>query len=179
VDLEQLQLENASHCAELDRRSGELIALRRSLAEAKRKRSKIKELMGAEEQRRATLEKCLGEAAREVKDISETLPKVQAKIDGQVAAQQKLRDLAQNYEAPSTDDYIRLKLEELRLADERKLRDRKEYLERLTSAVKRQKRAKSATTASTRSEETRVAETPRGRLVRGKTFNIEFKTVER
>ena len=87
----------------------------------------------------------------------------------------RLKDLRDNYEnAPTTDDYIALQLEELRREKEAKIRQRKENLQNLTRRVQRSKSAVGHRSLMKMIPEETLQ---RPSLVRGKTFNLEFTLV--
>jgi hypothetical protein len=86
----------------------------------------------------------------------------------------RLQTLSSKYKAPTADDYLQLKWLELKKAEREKVEARKNNLERLKSAVKRQ-RAKSARLHGNRVSSSGGSVS---RRMRGKTFNIEFQTVQ-
>lgn len=93
----------------------------------------------------------------------------------------RLSDLAENYEAPSFNEYMDLKWQEIRLKQREKVEERKRNLEKLEQSVRRQ-RAKSADSRrlkQTRKRREALNGGGEGKLIRGMTFNIEFKTVPR
>ena len=89
------------------------------------------------------------------------------------ASKKNLMNLCNTYESPTTDDYFNLKLELLKRQEKERSRQRKEDLERLKKAVRRQQEKKARRSASDRSR----SEPPPTyrRLARGRTFNLEFK----
>ena len=103
---------------------------------------------------------------------------LEARIANLAIKKNEIADLADNYEAPSLDDYVELKWQEIQRKQREKVQERKDNLKRLTWSVKRQ-RAKSADPRriqAMREKETTVNEEG-GRIIRGRTFNIEFKTI--
>ena len=86
-----------------------------------------------------------------------------------------LEDLADNYQAPSIDEYVDLKWREIQRERQARVEERKRYLQKLKLSVQRQ-RAKSAGPARSRSKRD-SHDLRAGTLIRGRTYNIEFKTI--
>lgn len=172
VDLEQLQLENANLAAELERQNEAVIRLRKEMAAARRRKTAYQRDLGAQVERSGRLAREREAVKSEAQVVSANVKQVARNTRAAERRTARLSALLEKYEAPTTDDYMEVKWREMRLAEKEKVARRREHLERLKSSVERQRRRR-ARSASVRGG--RAA--PSATVMKGRTFNIEFRTV--
>ena len=181
VDLEQLQLENANLVAELDRQNEAVIRLREEMAAARRRKTAYQRELGAQVERSGRLAREEEAIKSEVDVVGANAQRVARHARAAERKMARLSALLEKYEAPSTDDYMEIKWREMKLAEKERAAKRREDLQRLKSSVERQgrgrrRRAKSASSSS--SARCLGGGAPSGKIMRGRTFNIEFRTVQ-
>ena len=121
----------------------------------------------AEDKRNRALEDSIKKSTILIDDTEENIEKLEKRRANIEKKLNRLRDLRDNYEnAPTTDDSIALKLEELKREKQQKVRERKANLKRLSRNFQRSK-----------SSLHKDSEQRQPRLMRGKTFNLEFSLV--
>ena len=102
-------------------------------------------------------------------------PKLDEKIEKQRRQNEALKEMSAQYDLPTVDDYLELKILEEKEKARKKVEERKANLRKLQL-----RRAKSEANISPRkgqAKDTKEAD-ERPRVVKGKTFNIEFKLVD-
>lgn len=176
VDQQQLQLENAHCCEQLMEKNREVVVLRNTATNTRMRRLQCQLKLKAEEDRGAEYRETLLKTTRAIEELEAELPNLERKLEKQIVVNARLEEIAKMPDIPTTDDYINLKLLEEKLRTAEKLEERKRNIARLKRSVKRQ-RAKSASTS--RRGQLQDRSTTPGKLIRGRTFNIEFKTVEK
>ena len=107
------------------------------------------------------------------------LPKLDSKITHEQSKNEELRQMSSRLDLPTVDDYLRLKILEEKDKARQKVEERKANLRRL-----QMRRSKSAinlrTSAEGQIEDKNKKEPSTGqqKIIKGKTFNIEFKLVD-
>ena len=172
VDLEQLQLDNANLVARLEGQNAAVIALRAEMAAARRRKTAHQRELAAQVERGARLAR-EGEAVRaEIGAVGASAERVTRQVRAAERKAARLSALLERYEAPSVDDYMEVKWREMKLAERERAAKRKENLERLRSSVERQRRRRAMSASSSSG-----GGATSGKIMRGRTFNIEFRTV--
>ena len=178
VDLEQLQLENANLVAELERQNEAVIGLREEMAAARARKTAYQRELGAQIEKSGRLAR-EGEAIRAEADaVGANAERVERRGRAAERRMARLSALLDKYEAPTTDDYMEVKWREVKLAERKRAQKRKEDLERLKASVERQKRRRAKSASSSAGCGGAGAVAPSCKIMRGRTFNIEFRTVQ-
>lgn len=176
VDLQQLQLENENLFNDLQRRNIEVVQLRKTVNDSRRKLFGVQEMFSKEHKRQGQMKKNLDKLAKDILALKLEVDRTEKRFRKESIKLDKLKDVGSKYQVPSLDDYIDLKLELERQKEEEKKEERRVYLEQLRLAVDKQKvmRQRSRSAVGMRREIQRPA-FEKGHLVRGKTFNLEFE----
>lgn len=177
VDLEQLQLENANLVAVLERQNEAVIGLRAEMAVARRRKTAYQRELGAQVERSRRLAREKEAVEAEVEMVSANAERVARRARATERKAARLSALLEKYEAPTTDDYMEIKWREMKQAERERVARRRENLERLKSSVERQRRRR-AKSASLPARSRGAGGLPSAKIMRGRTFNIEFRTVQ-
>ena len=178
VDLDQLRLENANLVADLERQNEAVIRLRKEMAAARRRKTAYQEDLAAQLERSRRLARERDGARAEVTSIRANMERVTRRTRATDKKLARLAALLEKYEAPTTDDYMEVKWRAIELAERERVAKRKQDLGRLKSSVERQRRRR--TKSAYPSCRGGGVPTPpaAAKIMKGKTFNIEFRTVQ-
>ena len=173
VDLDQLRLENANLVADLQRQNAAVIRLRKEMAAARKRKTAYQADLAAQLARSRRLAKERDGARAEAESARANMERVTRRTRAADQKLARLTALLQKYEAPTTDDYVEVKWRAIKQAEEERVAKRKRELGRLKSSVERQRRR------GARSGGVGGAPLPAAaKIMKGKTFNIEFRTVQ-
>ena len=178
MDIEQLQLENANLVEVLQTKNRQLVEARRSIGSARLKKIRFQSKLKDEQQKEIELKKRIDKHDKEIPIIMEIIDKLVDDIDRQNTKCQQVEQMMKEYEVPTVDVYIELKLSLERIERREDQMLRKQVIDRLKSSNDKQMRARQQKIRRPPSKLSRKPTknfTIPGRLYHGKTFNIVYK----
>ena len=165
------------------------------MVDGRRRKSQLKQMSCKVEKNRLDIEQRMVKIDESIEHLEKIIPDLQAQCEKKENNIQSnaspIKDLN-----PSVDDYLNLKIKEIEKNNLEKRHQRQEYLRTLAenSHSSRESRSKSALglrrekslhlsddsaekhkSASSTSDDRRMVASTQGKLIRGKTFNLEFR----
>ena len=178
MDIEQLQLENANLVEVLQNKNRQLVDARRSIGSARLKKNRFQSKLRHEQQKEIELKKKIDSHDKEIPTIMAKIDELIDDIDRQNTKCQTVQQMMKEYEVPTVDVYIELKLSLERIERREDQMLRKQVIDRLKTQNDKQERIRQAKIKRPPSKLSRKPTknfTIPGRLYHGKTFNIVYK----
>ncbi len=175
VDMQQLQLENASSFQELCGCNREVTLLREKAVAANKNRNSYQLKLAKQVSTCEKLKTDMQKLTDKMTALEQEMPMTCEQLKKQERRKRRLQRLAEEYShmTPTVDDFFRLKILEEQAKAKERTEIRQRYLSDLTKRTK--KRAKSAQGRIQTMNST--PESDGGKIVRRRTFNIEFRPV--
>ena len=178
VDIEQLQLENANLVEVLQSKNRQLVDARRSIGSARVKKHKFQGKLRQEQVKESELKGKIKANDQEIPGIMDKIGELIDEIDRQNTKCMNLQQMMREFEVPTVDVYIELKLSLERIEKREDQMLRKQCIEALKSKNDKVKKVRERNLRRPPSKLSRKPTknfTIPGRLFHGKTFNIVYK----